>query len=93
MSALYILSSDYYTECGHIHIHDSSLNGIVFAKVPLEFVRKGGLDTWDFVLDIVNMLVDPIPNCPGMIKTANGVAVDLTANPLEGHYIYVQTGV
>ena len=93
MSTLFLLSSDYYDECGHIRIHDSSLNGIVFAKVPVEFIRKGGLDSWDFVLDIVNMLVDPTPNCPGMIKTASGVAIDLTARPTEGHYIYVQTGL
>lgn len=67
MLALLLLSSDYYDRFGHIYIHEKSLAGLIFAKVPIEFVRNGGLDTWKFVLDIINMLVDPIPNCLGVI--------------------------
>lgn len=93
MSSLFLLSSDFFTDCGHIKVHASTLDGLVFAKIPLEFVRKGGLDTWGFVLDLVNMLVDPVPHAGGMLRHADGEMVDLSGSPSEGHYVYVQDGM
>jgi len=72
MSSVFLLSSDYYDEAGHIFIHKTSPTGLVFAKVPIQFLRKGGLNNWDFVLAITNMLVDPVPSCPGTIRTTTG---------------------
>ena len=92
MSSLFLLSSNFYTKSGLIHVHASTLDGLVFAKIPLDFVRKGGLDTWSFVLNIVNMLVDPIPQCLGTIKNAGGGSLNMSESPIEGHYIYVQDG-
>lgn len=92
MSSLFLLSSDFFTGSGHIKVHASTLDGLIFAKIPLDFVRKGGLDTWEFVLDLVNMLVDPAPHAGVILKDSDGVSVDLSDSPTEGHYIYVHDG-
>ena len=92
MSSVFLLSSDYYDQSGHISVHDASISGLVFAKIPIEFLRKGGLDTWDFVLAITNMLVDPVAGSPGSISASNGEAIDVMSPPKEGHYIYTQDG-
>ncbi len=92
MSSVFLLSSDYYDEAGHISIHATSPTGLVFAKVPIQFLRKGGLNTWDFVLAITNMLVDPVPSCPGTIRTTTGNPIDITSVPTDGDYVYIQEG-
>jgi hypothetical protein len=93
MSSVFLLSSDYYDEAGHIYIHETSPSGLVFAKIPIEFLRKGGLNTWGFVLAITNMLVDPVLDCPGTIRTASGDPIDLTSIPSEGAFVYTQEGL
>ncbi len=93
MSSVFLLSSDYYDEAGHIYIHETSPSGLVFAKIAIEFLRKGGLNTWDFVLAITNMLVDPVLDCPGTIRTASGDLIDLTSIPSEGAFVYTQEGL
>ena len=92
MSSLYLLSSDFYDTLGHIHLHDATMQGLVFAKIPIEFVRKSGMNTWEFVSEIVEMLVDSTPGCPSVIKSASGAVVLPDAAPVEGHYLYLQQG-
>jgi hypothetical protein len=91
MSSVFFPLSDCWGG-GIVFIHDSSPTGSLVAKIPLDFLRKSGVNTWDFVLDIVNMLVDPVPNCPGMIESTEGDAVDLAAAPSEGQYVFKQAG-
>jgi hypothetical protein len=74
-----------------IAIHDAT-TGDIFATVPLNFVQDSGVNTWEYVLDLVNMLVDPVPDCSGLITTTSGDEVDLASAPSAGDYVFKQSG-
>lgn len=65
------------------------------AYFPLAFVQRGGNNTWQFVLDIVRLLVVEDPVNPGHIFTRpqDGAPVDLSSPPRAGTFHYIQEGM
>ena len=74
MSSLLLISSDFLTASRHIKVRALTLDELVFAKTFLDFVRKGGLDTWDSVLDLASMLRDPPPQTEVLLKNGRRVS-------------------
>jgi hypothetical protein len=81
-----------WRRAGHVTIR--SINDCEIAVFPLKFVATGGDNTWRYVLSVVEQLVEPVPEHPGMIFT-NGPTperVDLDGPPHEGVFLYKQLG-
>ena len=87
MADLYNLSAHYWGG-DVISLHALTATGDIFATIPLNFLRGNSLNTWEYILDLANMLVDPVPDCPGAIETCVGEAVTLAEAPSAGHYIF-----
>jgi hypothetical protein len=68
-----------------LSIHDTQI-----AVFPLEFVAKGEDNTWQFVLDVVQQLVEPLPDHPATIFTDDGEPVNLVESPSAGIFRYKQ---
>ncbi|RSH83633.1 hypothetical protein EHS25_005537 [Saitozyma podzolica] len=87
---LYELAVDSWADTDSIDILSSTNSRI--ASFPLAFVERGGDNTWRYVLDVVNQLVYPIPDQPGVITNTKGEPVNLADAPLKGSYRYEQLG-
>jgi hypothetical protein len=68
----------------------SSLEDQLISTFPLDFIRRGGLNTWEYILDVVGQLVEG--NERGMITAQDGSSVEPTEVPQAGDYIYVPAG-
>jgi hypothetical protein len=55
------------------------------AHIPLDFVAQGGNNTWDYILEVVKLLV--VEN-DGWIFAANNQPVDAEAMPIAGTFVY-----
>ncbi|RSH82996.1 hypothetical protein EHS25_005706 [Saitozyma podzolica] len=62
------------------------------ASFPLEFVRRGGNNTWQYVMDVVNQLVEQAAGGRPVIRTSSGEEVSLTDAPTSGVFKYEQVG-
>jgi len=91
MADLYNLSSHYWAG-NVISLHAATASGHVFATVPLNFVVGNGVNTWEYILDLAEMLVEPVTDCPGSIETVDGDAVHLAAEPCAGDYVFTHRG-
>ena len=89
MADLYNLASHYWGG-DVISLHAFSATGDIFATIPVNFLRGNGVNTWDYILDLANMLVEPDPNGPGTIETSSGSTVSFVAAPSPGDYVYKQ---
>lgn len=76
----------------HDAITIRSIDGSTIALFPVPFIRTGGNNTWRFVLEVVNQLIDPDPRHPGVLKDDAGGVLDLEAAPLSGVYLYARQG-
>lgn len=43
-----------------ISLHADASIGDMFATVPLNFLRGSGLNSWEYVIDLAGLLVDPV---------------------------------
>jgi hypothetical protein len=86
----YELAVDSWADTDSIEILSSTDSRI--ASFPLAFIQRGGNNTWQYVLDVVNQLVDLVPDRPGVITDAGDVPVNLADAPLSGLYRYQQLG-
>ena len=91
MSDLYDLSSHYWGG-DRISLHSLQQSGDIFATFPPPFLRDNGINTWEYVLNVANMLVNQDSDQSGSIQYASGEEVDLAAAPSSGHYVYRLTG-
>lgn len=62
------------------------------ATFPLQFITDGGINTWRYVIEVVEMLVDHDPQLPSLISDANGVAMLPHNAPTAGEFVYTQPG-
>jgi hypothetical protein len=69
------------------------IDGSTIALFPVPFVETGGDNTWQYVLDVVNQLVEPAPQHPGAIKNAAGEVLNPDAAPSSGTYLFEQQGL
>ena len=92
MVDLYNLSSRYWGG-DVVSLHASTIAGDVFATIPLTFVNTGKVNTWEYILHLANMLVDPVPHSTCEILTKEGERVELLDAPEAGDYIYRQSGM
>jgi hypothetical protein len=73
--------------------------GTQIGVFPLSFLHSCGDDTWQYVLFVVNLLVDQIRGHPGKIVITDdaqavddALPVDLQSSPTAGTYYYIQDG-
>lgn len=65
----------------------SSYDNKLIGTFPLGFVKRGGLNTWAFVSDIVHQLVDVVGG--GVIMAKDGNPVPLQEAPYAGVFVFV----
>ena len=58
---------------------------------PLDFVRRSGVNTWGYILDVVRQLVDA--GSGGTLFASDGTAIDRTAETSPGEYEFVPQGM
>ena len=70
----------------------SSLNDTRLAVFPLPFVQSCGDNTWQYVLNVVEQLVERQPQLSGMIFTDKDEPVNLEEPPFGGVFRYKLLG-
>ena len=91
MADLYNLSAHYWSG-SVISLHALTITGDVFATIPINFLAGNNVNSWDYIINLANMLVDSEQNCPGAIQTGYGETVDPATVPSAGDYVYSQLG-
>ncbi|KAL0240172.1 hypothetical protein I308_106720 [Cryptococcus tetragattii IND107] len=76
----------------HDTVAIQSNTGLAIAFFPVPFIRNRGDNTWRYVLQVVNQLVESHAPHIGVIKNLEGEVLDSEAAPLSGTYLYEQTG-
>ena len=61
----------------------------VIASFPIQFVRQGGSDTWEYIAFVLSLLVVEEPDNPRAIVDADFNPVPLDAQPVAGVFRYV----
>jgi hypothetical protein len=67
-------------------------NGTRIATFPLEFVRRGGDNTWEYILNVVTQLVDVVSDLPKVLMDEEGQVVSLDDAPWAGTFRFEQVG-
>jgi hypothetical protein len=88
----YKLAIDGWPESERIVIRNGTSSPTVIASFPLDFVRRGGDNTWQYVLDMVENVVDPEPGHPGVIRDSTGLPVNPEASPISGDFWFEHSG-
>ncbi|WOO86374.1 uncharacterized protein LOC62_08G009851 [Vanrija pseudolonga] len=65
-----------------------STNGTRIASFPLGFIRRGGDNSWRYVVDIVDLLIVRQGDQCTPLEDQYGVSVDLDSPPMAGTFIY-----
>lgn len=91
MADLYNLAAHYWGG-DKVSLHASRLEGDVFATFPIVFIRGNGINTWEYVLNVADMLVHQDTGLPGLIQNSTGETVDLAGAPTSGHFVYKPAG-
>ena len=65
----------------------------LIASFPLEFVQRGGNDSWQYVLDVVTQLVEPNPGHEAQITDSEGNLVVLGQKVRSGVLWYEHRGM
>lgn len=65
----------------------SSYDNQLIGTFPLSFIKRGGLNIWAFVSDIVHQLVGTAGG--GVIMANDGNPVILQEAPYAGHFVFV----
>jgi hypothetical protein len=69
-----------------------SVQNTLIATFPLEFVQRGGDNSWRYVLGVIEQLVDTVPDHACVIRDQNGTHVDLAEAPWSGEFVFAQIG-
>ena len=77
MSDLYNLSSHYW-DGDVLYLHANTVEGDVFVTIPSNFLRIWGVNTWEYILRLVNMLVTTVAHSACEIYTKEARSVDLS---------------
>ena len=88
MTTLYNLSSKYW-DGDVLSFRCLSPTGDIFATIPVDFMIRGEVNTWRFVLDILDMLVATALERPASVQGVDGSAGDMTLPPVAGQYVYI----
>ncbi|UOH83241.1 hypothetical protein LQV05_005960 [Cryptococcus neoformans] len=81
----YALAQYYWNDSEVITI--SSYDNQIIGTFPLSFIKRGGLNTWAFVSDIVHQLVDIAGG--GAIRASDGNPVVLQEAPYAGDFVFM----
>jgi hypothetical protein len=88
----YKLAIDGWPESERIVIRNGTTSPSVIASFPLDFVRRGGDNTWQYILDMVENVVDPEPGHPATIRDSTGLPVNPDAPPISGEFWFEHSG-
>jgi hypothetical protein len=69
-----------------------SVQNTLIASFPLEFVQRGGDNSWRYVLGVIEQLVDTVPGHASVIRDQSGADVDLEEAPWSGEFVFAQNG-
>jgi hypothetical protein len=70
----------------------TSRSGHAIAHFPLGFIRRGGDNTWSYVLSVVEDLTVRECELPWVIKDQDDVRVDPSDAPWQGTFVYEPSG-
>lgn len=70
----------------------TSRSGHAIAHFPLAFIRRGGDNTWSYVLSVVEDLTVRECELPWVIKDQDDVRVDPSDAPWQGTFVYEPSG-
>jgi hypothetical protein len=70
-----------------------SRDGTIVASFPLPFIQRGGNNTWGYILDVVDRLVNTDPNHPWAVRDHEDQVVDPTQPPRGGLYLFDLLGM
>ncbi|RSH89906.1 hypothetical protein EHS25_001892 [Saitozyma podzolica] len=70
-----------------------SVQNTLIASFPLEFVQRGGDNSWRYVLGVLEQLVDIVPGYASIIRDQSGADVDLEEAPWSGEFVFAQNGI
>ena len=90
MSVTYSLAVDHWRNTESIVIRSRS--GKHIASFPLDFIQRGGDNTWRFVLYVIKQLVKQSTDAEGIIEGSKGIQVDQDDMPRGGNFSFVQSG-
>ncbi|WOO86369.1 uncharacterized protein LOC62_08G009847 [Vanrija pseudolonga] len=82
----YKLAIEGWPESERIIIRNRMTSPSVIASFPLDFVRRGGDNSWHYILAMVESVVDPEPGQFGLILDPSGLPVDMEASPTGGDF-------
>ena len=80
----YQLAQDTWRDADVISIFDPAGNFLL--ECPLTFIRKGGVDSWEYILDILSYILAPFSG--GCLCSTDGPEVALTSSPKAGEYVF-----
>jgi hypothetical protein len=86
----YPLALDLWDDTSAIIIR--SISGTRIATFPLEFVQRGGDNTWGFVLQVVQELVESDTGSLGVLKDTDGMSLDPSEAPWAGTFRFENIG-
>lgn len=64
----------------------------LIAYFPIKFIREGDVNTWRYVIQVVEMLVDRDPQFSSVIVDTEGTAMIFEEAPVPGTFMYRQPG-
>ena len=65
-------------------------HGTRLAAFPASFLDKCGDNTWSYIFYVMELLVEPVKGCQGVIMDEDGAAMDKDFIPAAGVYTYKQ---
>ncbi len=64
----------------------------IIGSFPLEFVRQSGDDSWEYVLGVLEQLVEPLPAGPVTLMSEDGRDIDMGGRVYGGKFYYRRSG-
>ena len=77
-----------WRRCSRVIVNTES--GVRLAAFPVTFLEQCGDNTWSYVLHVLNLLVEPVDGCPGVVVDDAGAFVVGDQSPEAGNYKYKQ---
>lgn len=69
-----------------------SATGTRIASFPLNFISRGGDNSWSYVLYVIGQLIIPESSRTGIIKDEHGRVLDPNEPPSAGVFFFFQEG-
>ena len=92
-SPKYPLAAKSWAQTGTPSLEIKFASGKRIASFPLAFIKDGGDNTWRYVLEVVDLVVDQSHDLSGVITDLKGAVLDLDDVPCAGTFTYKHLGL